>query len=713
MVPALLALVAVAATTMPAALAPADAAAAATTAAGPPVAVMVDAIPAATTGGALAAATLDAVPVTAAASTTAGTDAAAAAATSGPPAAVPGASAPPSSVRTQEPEEDELVQRYAPVVRVREQLEPCGDGEPYLPVDVDVLMDNDGVALRGPWTTNDLVGIAPSADDIGAGLLDYHLDFPGDALDPGCGYEQWARTVSSGTVPTVYGRVVEDAARPDQLAVQYWFFYIFNDFNNLHEGDWEMIQLVFDAPDAAAALEVDPTSIGYSQHSGAERADWGDKKMEIVDGTHPVVYPAEGSHANFFSPALYLGASSATGVGCDDATGPHTQLRTRTDVVPTAGYQDGYPWLGFRGRWGERQEAFYNGPTGPNMKTQWTAPIRWSEDSWRDTSATVPLGASLTPTATDAFCGVVESGSNLLRQLIRNPPAVLVGLGVLVALLALIASRTSWGPGDPYPVRQRRSWGRIIVAAKRMYTRHPLLFMGIGLVYVPVMLLAAGLQWLLVEAGELTSLVDTDGDQNAATVFVVVLLGGAISLLAYFCVVAATAQALRDLDDGQPVTVLGAYRAVRAKLRPLALVAVRLVLVVWALLLFVFTAPLALIYAVRNGFAVQAVMMEDRPAGAAFHRSRDVVRGQWWRATAVAALVVGLGAITGPFVGVVLLLVSEGSFNVINLITALVYVVTIPFVALVLGYLYVDLSLRAGSPDAGEDRPEVPAGALP
>lgn len=190
-------------------------------------------------------------------------------------------------------------------------------------------------------------------------------------------------------------------------------------------------------------------------------------------------------------------------------------------------------------------------------------------------------------------------------------------------------------------------------------------------------------------------------------------MGGAISLLAYFCVVAATAQALRDLDDGQPVTVLSAYRAVRAKLRPLALVAARLVLVVWALLLFVFTAPLALIYAVRNGFAVQAVMMEDRPAGAAFHRSRDVVRGQWWRATAVAALVVGLGAITGPFVGVVLLLVSDGSFNVINLITALVYVVTIPFVALVLGYLYVDLSLRAGSPDAGEDRPEVSAGALP
>ncbi|TDD64284.1 hypothetical protein E1262_28720 [Jiangella aurantiaca] len=630
-------------------------------------------------------------------------------------AAPAAAEAPPTDgVRLQaEPAEQELVERYAPVVRLREQLEPCGDGEPYLPLSVDVVMDDDGVALRGPWTTDDLVDIGPSAGALGEGLFEYHLDFPGDALDPGCGYEQWERQIGRGSAPTVYGRVVEDAARPEQLALQYWFFYVFNDFNNLHEGDWEMIQLVFDARDAEAALDVDPTSVGYSQHSGAERAAWGDDKLQIVDDTHPVVYPAEGSHANFFSSALYLGASSATGVGCDDTTAPHTQLRPDAAVVPTDDYEAEYPWLGFEGRWGERQEAFYNGPTGPNMKIQWTAPIRWSETSWRDASATVPLGSSLGPSATDAFCGVVEGASDALRQLIRNPAAVLLGLAAIVVLLLVIASRTTWTPGDPYPVAARRSWGRILGAARRMYTRHPLLFAGIGLVYLPVMLVAAGLQWVLVEAGELTSLVDTDGDQNAATVFVVVLVGGAISLLAYFCVLAAVSWALRDLDAGGPVSVLGAYREVRRRIRPLALVAARLVVVVWVLLLFVFTAPLALIYAVRNGFAVQAVMIEDRRTGDAFRRSREVVRGQWWRATAVAALVVGLGAITGPLVGIILLLVSDGSFDVINLITALVYVVTIPYVALVLGYLYYDLRLSAGSPEAGEDRSDVPAGAWP
>ena len=33
------------------------------------------------------------------------------------------------------------------------------------------------------------------------------------------------------------------------------------------------------------------------------------------------------------------------------------------------------PWIAFEGRWGELQPAFFNGPTGPNLKTQWTHPI--------------------------------------------------------------------------------------------------------------------------------------------------------------------------------------------------------------------------------------------------------------------------------------------------------------------------------------------------
>ena len=129
-------------------------------------------------------------------------------------------------------------------MRLVEQVEECGPGEPYEPMDVDVLFDEPTVALRGPWNPSDLVKIGPTADDL-ADRYEYHLDFPGDALDPGCDYERWARRLSEGSAPTVYSHVATDRDRPGELALQYWLFYAFNDFNNLHEGDWEMIQLVF------------------------------------------------------------------------------------------------------------------------------------------------------------------------------------------------------------------------------------------------------------------------------------------------------------------------------------------------------------------------------------------------------------------------------------------------------------------------------------
>ena len=41
------------------------------------------------------------------------------------------------------------------------------------------------------------------------------------------------------------------------------------------------------------------------QHAGGERADWEDAKVE-KEGTHPVVYPAAGSHATFYDSAVYV-----------------------------------------------------------------------------------------------------------------------------------------------------------------------------------------------------------------------------------------------------------------------------------------------------------------------------------------------------------------------------------------------------------------------
>ena len=153
--------------------------------------------------------------------------------------------------------EDALAQKYAPVVRLVAQPEECGPGEPFIPTDVDVLFDEPTVAFRGPWNRTDLVKIAPVATDL-RNRYEHHLDFPGDPLDAGCDYELWARRLTAGTKPTVYAHVATDPGYPGKLALQYWFFYPFNDFNNTHEGDWEMTQLVFDAAERGRGADEGP-----------------------------------------------------------------------------------------------------------------------------------------------------------------------------------------------------------------------------------------------------------------------------------------------------------------------------------------------------------------------------------------------------------------------------------------------------------------------
>ena len=333
-------------------------------------------------------------------------------------------------------------------MRLVEQKQVCGPGEPYRPIDVSTLFGRDTVALRGPWSANDLVKIGPTRSDLGAGLPGYHLDFPGNPFDPGCGYELWERRITRGTKPTVYAHIAKQRTFPDKLALQYWFFYVFNDFNNTHEGDWEMIQLNFDAATPKQALAQSPTEVGYSQHEGAERAKWGDPKLTLLDATHPVVYVADGSHANFYGAALYLGRSASEGVGCDDTRGPHTELMPVVRTIPRDPVlaRAMFPWIAFEGRWGELQPAFFNGPTGPNMKNQWIWPITWSQ-GWRSHSYAIPAGGALGTTATDYFCGAAARASNVLRRLANHPFRVLrASWWGSRSLFVWLSSRTSWRP---------------------------------------------------------------------------------------------------------------------------------------------------------------------------------------------------------------------------------------------------------------------------
>ena len=128
------------------------------------------------------------------------------------------------------------------------------------------------------------------------------------------------------------------------------------------------------------------------------------------------MHPAAGSHANFYDEALFLGSSASEGVGCDDTTGPTFDVRPDVRTIPSdprAGAR-AFPWIGFQGRWGELQRAFFNGPTGPNLKSQWTEPIEWSE-GWRERSFAVPGGGALGTGGDRLLLRRDRRGSNALR----------------------------------------------------------------------------------------------------------------------------------------------------------------------------------------------------------------------------------------------------------------------------------------------------------
>ena len=590
-------------------------------------------------------------------------------------------------------DEQALGERFAPAVRLVEQTEECGHGEPYQPTDVDLLFDEPSVALRGPWNPTDLVKIGPAAEDL-ADRYDYHLDFPGNALDPGCDYELWARRLTTGSAPVVYAHVATDPSYPEQLALQYWLFYPFNVFNNLHEGDWEMIQLVFDARDAREAIAEDPQSIGYSSHEGAERADWGDDKLEVVGGTHPVVYPAAGSHANKFTEALYLGSSAEAGVGCDDTRGPHVEFVPDVETIPSdqAAALQAFPWIAFEGRWGELQRAFFNGPTGPNLKRQWTEPIAWSED-WRARSYAIPTGGILGTGATDFFCTAVETGSKGLVALLRNPTLTLVVLAVLFALVWWALTRTTWKPVAPLRLARRRSWGQILAAAGRMYVKRTRLFLGIGLLLIPLGFVISLVEALVLGGFGLLG-VEATGESAGALVLLIATIGTTLALLGLALVQAATACALVELDEGRDTGPVDAYRRALPRFRSLAgglalAVAASVILTATAVLV-----PVAIWLGVRWALLAQAVELEGRGGVGGLRRSAELVRGRWFRAASLVGVGAALVLVAGPLIGALLIFLTNMPLPLLNVVAGVVYALAMPFVALVTAYVYFDARVR-------------------
>jgi hypothetical protein len=575
--------------------------------------------------------------------------------------------------------EEELARRYAPVIAVQQHPTSCGDGEPYAPAVVESVLGQTGVVLRD--ADGNVLVEQPTARDLFDAPADSHIDMPGNALDPGCSYEQWFQSTSGGSTPTVYARIATDSEAPGRLVVQYWVFWVFNDWNDRHEGDWEMLQVAFDAVDAEEALGEDPVEVAVAQHEGSERRDW-DRVQR--DGDRPVVFPGTGSHATYYTADRWFGKSAASGFGCDDTRAPSTRLDPSVVMLPeqTNGPDDPFAWLQFEGRWGEEQPTFNNGPTGPVTKDQWAHPIVWMEEEGRTSSVSLPPAGTK---VTDFFCTASSKGSLLFIRFLDQPWLVAATVASAVVLIVWGVRRTLWSPDLPLPLVERRRNGQILRGAARLLWEHRRRLAPISLLVVAGGAAAALVQAMVLQIPSVDAFGDIVGKDNGLSVTVALLAGALVTLPTAVVAGSSAITLVDDIDRGNEEGSV-----IRRTLRGRG---VRSTVVIAVLFLLTAVIPLvSLVLLLLWCVSPRAAQFERLGVGASLRRSRELTKGHRTKTALVVltAAVVAIG--TGPFIGTLVLLVTSASFGIVNVIAAIFGAFLLPWLAVVLTMVHGDLT---------------------
>jgi hypothetical protein len=442
------------------------------------------------------------------------------------------------------------------------------------------------------------------------------------------------------------------------------------------------MQIAFDANTPRAALATGPSEIALFQHGGGEKASWDDDKVQ-KSGSHPIVYPAAGSHATFYDSAIYVeNGQGGSGLGCDNTTEPLRRVVPRPVLVPTDPPPGSrFQWLTYEGHWGEKEKSYNNGPTGANTKTQWREPFTWM-DGLREASPKLPGGLALGPAVTQAFCPAVATVSkwvNLEAQ--TRLGAVLIAV-VLVLLVATPIALTRWAPVDLSRLRRPRAFGQLVRAARQLYGRHWSTFVGMGLSTFLIVGAIVGIAALISLA---TGAIDTG---------ISISLPAVGRSLGFAAAAGAVIAFVRDLERADRAGFVLAYREMFARFWRL-IGGQLLVSILTALLaITVIGIPIAIWKYIDWQFVQQEILFEDKSIRDAFRGSTKVVRGHWWRTLRIAGFFWLLSVVTGPILGFALIFANL-SLTWINIIGSLVFALLVPYVAIGRTLLYFDLQARA------------------
>ena len=210
---------------------------------------------------------------------------------------------------------------------------------------------------------------------------------------------------------------------------------------------------------------------------------------------------------------------------------------------------------------------------------------------------------------------------------------------------------------------------------------------------IPISIVITVLQGLVLGGFGLIG-VSQDSEAAGAMVLLAVAIGTAFTILGLALVQAATACALVDIDEGRPTGPVDAYRdgaradppaARRGRDRRGRLGAAHLDGV-----------PDPGRRLARGALGARRAGRRARrpPRRDAVRRSARLVRGHWWRVASIVGVGAGLAIVAGPFVGALMILLTDAPLALLNLVAGVVYALAMPFVALATSYVYFDLRTR-------------------
>ncbi len=276
----------------------------------------------------------------------------------------------------------------------------------YHPRDIRIVLEHSSLHYRfRPWKGR-TYSWEKMLDQMERANYQKNLDLlPGVALDDREAFWKAYAAISKDKEHyqrACYARVVMGSGiNSDRILLQYWYAYFYNDFWNTHEMDWETVMIVF----KLANNSPRPTVCAYSAHFGGHWLPWSEVEKanaELkpeVGSTHPIVYVANGSHANYFyGPAQYKTAPELVTLAA-----MHLKKKKRGLVDYTTSFEEGrcylveaklippadgdrwtgdWRWLNQQGRWGSPGdwdlEFGDSGPYGPPQGgDRWDYPFRW------------------------------------------------------------------------------------------------------------------------------------------------------------------------------------------------------------------------------------------------------------------------------------------------------------------------------------------------